>query len=1020
MIAKVGRIWCVLLMMGSLCLERLPAESSEWEWHAFPVPLQAKIGFGVGGSWVFSLHEADGLCVFLPSENRYLVHENILEKNRPSGVSGNWFVSSDPESGDTRVWDLETGGQQGRFFVRGEGKLIGWVGHPEAGDRALAVMIHPFGQDNAEIRLVRVQLPDGNVVESMAIPSQGNLTSGYSVSKSKGTLADFSVIRLGLGSNYRMLKWQTFQRVGAEYLPFAAPDSEPMFFSSRVCPTPTRGVPAHGAELTVSVESDRVITVRNPHNGHLILRIETPPRQSSNDVRPATFSPRELPVLDVVHHRVVYLPNSGGGLFTRRLHLAEELRGKGRSLAIPLTDIIPPVIPGVAWSYRPRFLTDGKEHAVSLRVLSTLNVTVDEENTFHFRPDATRVGGLAFVVQAEYRGGVFEYTVRARPAHLSGNGHVTPQFELSSWDHPNLFVDTGGEVDTLLPAWDQKGILFRRKSDNAWGVLDVNTARVRFMPDVSSHTLLATGAGKVSAWNAASNTIRVYSLPDCVEIARFPNPLENPLVGLVMGEQRDDVALLVAVDSHQGQSRWTFDYVDLSTGERLGHNFVMDENMSRERPVQWFASPDLSVVTFRAHWNREGWISARPSEGTWVYRKGSNEHPLYPLPKGLFLNCSIFDEDGRILAQLPQEESEAAKRRISWQPLPGSPLVYALRETLESENLRLQIREKEDFSLFLDLQGPPAQIFSQKYRSGMFDLHRRTLLNLKTQKFVLAPRTLPGLVIAQVPIPADLEIPEDPSSASFPRFRREDHAGDSSKSHSEPTLPKERREERRFHFSKDARKWLSNAESAFPKQKFVKGGWLGIREETVPSVVEVRSPQSAGTAFVVSPDGLMVTSKSAILPFDKPFSLRIPHASGGVLVYEGVVVAWHEQHEIVLVRPKHDRKWPPLHLSVRESPRQGESLAVLGNPLNEGQPLYHTFREGVLSHTSRLIGGLNHYQISISSTPGLPGSPVLDQNGNVIAVVSGHPSTAEGVGFAIPSPVIMEKLIEFEYNSSEE
>ncbi|MDA3873906.1 MAG: serine protease [Kiritimatiellae bacterium] len=1020
MTPNLRRVACVALISLSLCLEQSPADNSEWEWHPFPLPLKEKIGFGAGYSWVFSLHGTDGLCVFAPDENRYLIHEHILEKNQLSAVSGNWFISSDPETGDTRVWDLESGEERGRFFVSGEGKLIGWVGHPEADDHALAVMIHPFGQNNADIRLLRIRFPDGGIVETMRMTSQGKYTSSISRAESTNSLPDFSVIRLGLGTEHGISQWQIIERIGWEYLPSTSPKTEPLFFSRDVRSVSTRGVPAHGADVIVSVDSNRKISVVNPNNGHVILRVDTPPRQSSGRVRPPTFIPRELPFLDVTHHRMVYLPNFEGGLFTRRLHLAKQLRTEGRPLAIPLADSIPPVIPGEAWSYRPAFLTAEWKHPVSLRVMPPSEVTVDKDNVLHFTPNSTHIGGLTCVVQAEYEGGVFEYTLRARPAIRHGQGEITAQFELRNWDSPNLFIDTGGEVDTLLPALDRNGVLFRLASDQTWGFLDVLTTRIRFLPDATTHTLLAAGGGKAATWNAASNILRVYSLPGCVEIAKFPNPLENPLIGLVMGENRDDIALLVAVDRHRGQSRWTFDYVDLSTGKRLDHHFQMEKNMNPARPVNWFASPDLRVITFRARASGPGWTSARPAEGTWIDWNFTTDQPLHPLSGGRLLRNTIFDEEKNVSAKIPQEEWEASNRNISWKPLPGIPLVYALHGTTEPDNMSLQIRRTEDFSLFLDLQGPPNPIFAHAPRSRIFDLHKRTLLNLESRRLVLAPRALPGLVIAKINVPAELELPTDPPSAPFPEFRRSAHTGDSVGPRPEPTLSQERDEKSGFHFSDDAREKLADFRRTFAKRKSAIGGWSGIREKSVPSVVELRGPRSAGTAFAISQDGLMVTSKTALPPYGQPFSLRIPHASGGILEYPGVVVAWHEQHEIVLVRPLHDRKWVPLHLEVREAPRQGDSLAVLGNPLNEGQPLYHTFREGVLSHTSRLIDGLTHFQISIASTPGLPGSPVLDRNGNVIAVVSGEKSTAEGVGFAIPSTVIMEKFIEFERNSTGE
>ncbi|MEO8819788.1 MAG: serine protease [Ginsengibacter sp.] len=84
-----------------------------------------------------------------------------------------------------------------------------------------------------------------------------------------------------------------------------------------------------------------------------------------------------------------------------------------------------------------------------------------------------------------------------------------------------------------------------------------------------------------------------------------------------------------------------------------------------------------------------------------------------------------------------------------------------------------------------------------------------------------------------------------------------------------------------------------------------------------------------------------------------------------------------------------------------------EPIFTLGYPREEV-----VYGEGYLSAQSGYYGDTTSYQISISANPGNSGGPVIDQNGEVIGIISSKETNADGVVFAIKSKNIYSALKE--------
>ncbi len=91
----------------------------------------------------------------------------------------------------------------------------------------------------------------------------------------------------------------------------------------------------------------------------------------------------------------------------------------------------------------------------------------------------------------------------------------------------------------------------------------------------------------------------------------------------------------------------------------------------------------------------------------------------------------------------------------------------------------------------------------------------------------------------------------------------------------------------------------------------------------------------------------------------------------------------------------------------KTSAELAEPIFTLGYPREEV-----VYGEGYLSAKSGYYGDTTSYQISISVNPGNSGGPVIDQNGEVIGIISSKETNADGVVFAIKSKNIYNALKE--------
>jgi S1-C subfamily serine protease len=160
------------------------------------------------------------------------------------------------------------------------------------------------------------------------------------------------------------------------------------------------------------------------------------------------------------------------------------------------------------------------------------------------------------------------------------------------------------------------------------------------------------------------------------------------------------------------------------------------------------------------------------------------------------------------------------------------------------------------------------------------------------------------------------------------------------------------------------------------------------------SVLLVKTPDGIGSGVNISPDGFVLTAAHVVQGHQK-VSLK---TSAGVQLDATVVRIDTAQDVALLSMPGTGYNC----IAPREAPPAvGEELWAIGNPL--GEELSFSVTKGLVSGM-REMEGQSYLQTDAPLNPGYSGGPLLDQHGQLLALISWKVSGAsfEGLGFGVP------------------
>jgi serine protease Do len=170
----------------------------------------------------------------------------------------------------------------------------------------------------------------------------------------------------------------------------------------------------------------------------------------------------------------------------------------------------------------------------------------------------------------------------------------------------------------------------------------------------------------------------------------------------------------------------------------------------------------------------------------------------------------------------------------------------------------------------------------------------------------------------------------------------------------------------------------------------------------------------AGTGFIVSTDGLIVSNKHVVAEQEAEYAVLLSNGEQ----YIGEVLARDPLNDIAFLKIKGD-KFPYINLGDSDKIKLGQTVIAIGNALGEFQNSVST---GIVSGLKRSITAGNQYgqvveqldnviQTDAAINPGNSGGPLLNLQGEVIGV-NVAVASAENIGFALPINDVKKRLAE--------
>jgi len=176
----------------------------------------------------------------------------------------------------------------------------------------------------------------------------------------------------------------------------------------------------------------------------------------------------------------------------------------------------------------------------------------------------------------------------------------------------------------------------------------------------------------------------------------------------------------------------------------------------------------------------------------------------------------------------------------------------------------------------------------------------------------------------------------------------------------------------------------------------------------MPNMPQERRQQGAGSGFIISQDGLIVTNNHVV-----EGATEVTVTLADKAEYAGKVIGRDPKTDLALLRVTPKGSLPVVPLGDSDALRVGETVVAIGNPFG----LNNTVTAGIVSAKGRVIGAGPYddfIQTDASINPGNSGGPLFNLHGEVVGINTAIVPNGQGIGFAVPVNMLKSLLPELE------
>ena len=161
----------------------------------------------------------------------------------------------------------------------------------------------------------------------------------------------------------------------------------------------------------------------------------------------------------------------------------------------------------------------------------------------------------------------------------------------------------------------------------------------------------------------------------------------------------------------------------------------------------------------------------------------------------------------------------------------------------------------------------------------------------------------------------------------------------------------------------------------------------------VPNQGDVQAERFSGTGIAVASQGYIATGYHVVKNAD---SVYIENKTGR---YKVDVVISDKSHDLAILKINDERfkAFSPLPYTLKNTDSEiGERVFTLGYPREDV-----VYGDGSVSALSGYEGDSTAYQISVPVNPGNSGGPLMNEDGDLIGLISGKHIHSDGAAFAV-------------------